>query len=180
MIGGTKGDVIDIGVLRTTLMEIGQWVDGDLYNGRIVSVSNSFIFQDAVFNYSADFPFLWDEIKIPLQYDSNYLLAKKIFLEIATEVTVEFVKESHSSWKHLVRKYMIEDAQTEPMVTVTANANWVEYTVRYLVNYKKRRITKDKLFEKILDAIKKSNCELKFASSTVQVINIPVSERKSS
>ncbi|MGD9842317.1 MAG: mechanosensitive ion channel family protein, partial [Steroidobacteraceae bacterium] len=43
-LGGIKGDVIDIGVLRTTIMEVGQWVDGDLYNGQIVRVANSFVF----------------------------------------------------------------------------------------------------------------------------------------
>ncbi|MEO5643888.1 MAG: mechanosensitive ion channel domain-containing protein, partial [Bacteroidia bacterium] len=67
-LGGIKGDVMDIGVLRTTIMETGQWVDGDLYNGRIVLIANSFIFKEPVFNYSGDFPFLWDEIKIPISY----------------------------------------------------------------------------------------------------------------
>jgi len=53
-LGGIRGDVIDIGVLRTTIMECGHWVDGDLYNGRIVRVANSFVFKEPVFNYSAD------------------------------------------------------------------------------------------------------------------------------
>lgn len=61
-LGGIKGDVIDIGFVRTTLMEIGGWVDGDLYNGRIVRVANSFVFKEPVFNYSGEFPFVWDEI----------------------------------------------------------------------------------------------------------------------
>ena len=77
-LGGIKGDVMDIGVLRTTIMETGQWVDGDLYNGRIVLITNSFVFKEPVFNYSGDFPFLWDEIKIPIQYGSNYDLATEI------------------------------------------------------------------------------------------------------
>ena len=80
-LGGIKGDVMDIGVLRTTIMETGQWVDGDLYNGRIVLIANSFVFKEPVFNYSGDFPFLWDEIKIPIQYGSNYEKAKEIFYE---------------------------------------------------------------------------------------------------
>jgi small-conductance mechanosensitive channel len=56
-LGGIKGDVMDIGVLRTTIMETGQWVDGDLYNGRIVLIAASF-FKEPVFNYSGDFPFM--------------------------------------------------------------------------------------------------------------------------
>ena len=58
-LGGIKGDVIDISILRTTLMEMGSWVDGDLYNGRIVRVANSFVFKEPVFNYSGEFPFFF-------------------------------------------------------------------------------------------------------------------------
>ncbi len=57
-LGGIKGDVIDIGVLRSTLMECGEWVKGDLYTGRVVRIANSFVFKEPVFNYSADFSFL--------------------------------------------------------------------------------------------------------------------------
>ena len=49
-LGGIAEDVMDIGVLRTTIMETGQWVDGDLYNGRIVFIANSFVYKEPVFN----------------------------------------------------------------------------------------------------------------------------------
>lgn len=71
-LGGIKGDVIDIGILRTTLMEVGDWVNGDLYNGRIVRIANSFVFKEPVFNYAGDFPFLWDEITLPVRYGSDW------------------------------------------------------------------------------------------------------------
>ena len=80
LLGGIKGDVVDIGVLRTTLMELGEWVDGDQYTGRIVRVANSYIFNSPVYNYNADFEFLWDEIMIPLRFESDMNLAKKILL----------------------------------------------------------------------------------------------------
>ncbi len=84
-LGGITGDVIDIGVLRTTVMETGQWVKADQYNGRIVRVANSFVFKEPVFNYSGDFPFLWDEINVPVKYGSDYKLARKIMQRIADE-----------------------------------------------------------------------------------------------
>jgi small-conductance mechanosensitive channel len=65
-LGGIKGDVMDIGVLRTTIMETGQWVDGDLYNGRIVLIANSYVLKSLYLIIR--FSFLWDEIKIPIQY----------------------------------------------------------------------------------------------------------------
>ncbi len=172
-LGGIKGDVIDIGVIRTTIMETGQWVDGDLYNGRIVRVANSFVFKEPVFNYSGDFPFLWDEIKIPIQYDSNYERAKELFNSIAVEVAGDLTETSRQKWKELVKIYMIEDAQTGPMVTIIANDNWVEYTIRYVVSYKKRRATKDMLFTKILTAVGQTAGEIKFASATFHLVAAP-------
>ena len=81
MLGGIKGDIIEIGILRTTLMEIGEWVVGDNYSGRIVRVANSFVFKEPVFNYSADFHFLWEELTLPVHYSSDIALAEKIMLE---------------------------------------------------------------------------------------------------
>lgn len=172
-LGGIKGDVIDIGVLRTTLMETGQWVDGDLYNGRIVLIANSFVFKEPVFNYSGDFPFLWDEIKIPIQYGSNYEKTKEILVKISNKVVEGLAEKSKERWKTLQLKYRLEDAQTEPMVFLIANDNWVEFTLRYVVSYKKRRITKTDLFSKILKEIEATNGEIKFASATFQLVGAP-------
>ncbi|WP_445725582.1 mechanosensitive ion channel family protein [Flavobacterium sp.] len=172
-LGGIKGDVMDIGVIRTTIMETGQWVDGDLYNGRIVLIANSFVFKEPVFNYSGDFPFLWDEIKIPIQYGSNYDLANEILEQVGKDVAGDLSQLSLEKWKSLQNKYRLEEAQTDPMVSLIANDNWVEYTLRYIVNYKKRRITKTTLFTQILKKVEATNGQVKFASATFQLVDAP-------
>jgi small-conductance mechanosensitive channel len=172
-LGGIKGDVMDIGVLRTTIMETGQWVDGDLYNGRIVLIANSFVFKEPVFNYSGDFPFLWDEIKIPVQYGSNYEKAIQLIERAGVIVVGDLADMSREKWLQMQRKYKLEDAQTEPMVSLIANDNWVEYTLRYVVDYKKRRATKTALFTTILKEIEATNGEIKFASATFHLVEAP-------
>ncbi|WP_445956394.1 mechanosensitive ion channel family protein [Yeosuana sp.] len=172
-LGGIKGDVMDIGVLRTTLMETGQWVDGDLYNGRIVLIANSYVFKEPVFNYSGDFPFLWDEIKIPIKYGSNYDKTKEILLKIGNEVAGDLTQKSSDLWQNLKNKYKLEEAQTEPMVSLIANDNWVEFTLRYIVNYKKRRATKTELFSKLLIAIEATKGDVNFASGTYEIVGVP-------
>lgn len=169
-LGGVKGDVMDIGVLRTTVMETGQWVDGDLYNGRIVLIANSYVFKEPVYNYSGEFPFLWDEIKIPIQYGSNYEKTREILLSIGTAVAGDLTERSFEKWKIMQSKYLLEDARTSPMVSLVANDNWVEYTLRYVVDYKSRRATKTELFSKILTAIEATHGEIKFASATFQLV----------
>lgn len=171
--GKVTGDVMDIGVLRTTIMETGQWVDGDLYNGRIVFVANNNVFKEPVFNYSGDFPFLWDEIKIPIQYGSDYDKATAIFLQAGKEVVEAIPTEINRKWIELQKKYRLENARTEPMVSLIATDNWVEFTLRYVVNFKKRRITKTELFTKILKMVDDTNGKIKFASATFQLVEPP-------
>ncbi len=172
-LGGIKGDVMDIGVLRTTSMETGQWVDGDLYNGRILLIANSFVFKEPVFNYSGDFPFLWDEIKIPIQYGSNYDKTKELLEKVGLEIAGDLTEQSKDKWTSMQNKYRLEDAQTEPMVSLIANDNWVEFTLRYVVSYKKRRATKTVLFTNILKQIEATNGEIKFASATFHLVEAP-------
>lgn len=172
-LGGIKGDVMDIGVLRTTIMETGQWVDGDLYNGRIVLIANSYVFKEPVFNYSGDFPFLWDEIKIPIQYGSNYEIAQEIILNAGNSIAEELTEASKQQWHSLQNKYRLEEAQTEPMVSLVANDNWAEYTLRYVVGYKKRRATKTILFTKIMKDIEATNGKVSMASATFQLVQAP-------
>src|ERR1700678_3358117 len=81
-IGDTRGDVIDIGLLRTTLMETGNWVSKDLYNGRIVRIPNSAVLKGSVFNYSQGFQFIWDEIKVLVTTTSDCQLAREMLLRV--------------------------------------------------------------------------------------------------
>jgi small-conductance mechanosensitive channel len=172
-LGGIKGDVIDIGVLRTTLMECGGWINSDQYNGRIVRVANSFIFKEPVYNYSSDFPFLWDEITIPIRYGSNYEKAREGFQQVLNDVTGEYARHLKSEWRKMTEKYMLEDAKLEPMVTFSIKENWAEYSLRYVVDYKQRRSTKDSISVLLLRLIEQSDGEIRLGASSFEVASIP-------
>ena len=173
-INGVKGDVIEVNVLRTTLMEIQEWVNGDQYNGRIVFIPNSSVFKDAIFNYTRDFPFLWDEIMIPIKYGSDYQLARQIIAHTGESTLGNYAESAQEKWKKMTKKYAIEPADVSPMVTMVANDNWVEFTLRYVVDYKKRRSTKDLLFTQLLTEIEKTNDKVGIASMTVHLVQTPV------
>jgi small-conductance mechanosensitive channel len=172
-LGGIKGDVIDIAMLRTTLMEIGDWIGGDQYNGRIVRIANSFVFKEPVFNYSTDFPFLWDEITVPVKHGSDFRLAKDIFQRILNEITGDYSNNAQNAWKEMVSKYLIEAESVEPAVIMIINDNWLEFTLRYVVDFKKRRFTKDKIFNRILEEFEKTDGRVAIASTTFQLTDAP-------
>lgn len=172
-INGIKGDVIDVDSIYTTMMEIGQWVNSDNYTGRIVKLSNAFVFKGAIYNYSQDFPFIWDGFDLPIRYGSDMELAKSIVIKIASETLSEYTTNSKAQWKAVVNKYYIEDAIVEPTLAITLTDNWIQFNLRYIVDYKKRRITRHLLHHKIHEEVEKTNGKVILASSTIELIKIP-------
>lgn len=172
-VGDLQGDVINIGFMRTSLMEIGSWVKADQYSGRIVHVTNAIVLKDNVVNYSGTFPFVWDEIIVPVRYGSDQHLARKIILETASVIVDEYAISAEEKWENVKKQYMIGIPKFNPIVTLVANDNWLEFTVRYLVPCESRRSTKDKLFSSIVDAFSKTDAKVEFASMTIEITNFP-------
>jgi small-conductance mechanosensitive channel len=170
LLGGIKGDVIDLGILRTTLMEIGDWVEGDQYNGRIVRVANSFIFTSPVYNYSANFQFVWDEIKVPIRFGSDNALVRKILDDVADEVIGEVSAQAKEAWYNMRKRFQLEDATLEHQTFMVFNDNWVEFSLRYVVDMKKRRLIRDRLFTRLLDEIEKYPDSIELASETFELV----------
>ncbi len=82
---------------------------------------------------------------------------------------------AHQTWQNIRRKYAIEDALVELIVTLVANDNWMEFTtLRYVVDFKKRRSTKDLLFTRILDGGAASYGRVSMASATFHLVEAPV------
>lgn len=177
-LGGIRGDVIDISVLRTTLMELGEWVKGDQYSGRVVRIANSFVFKEPVFNYSGDFEFVWDEVSVPIRYGSDHREARRIIEESVSEVVTPYLESAKRSWETMQRQYRIEDAKLEPMTLMTANDNWIEIAVRYTVPFDRRRITKDDIWMRILDRFEATKGRVEIGSATIDIVGMPETEGK--
>jgi small-conductance mechanosensitive channel len=172
-IGDTRGDVIDIGLLRTTMMETGNWVSKDLYNGRIVRIPNSIVLKAPVFNYSQGFRFVWDEIKVLFTAASDCQLAREMLLRAAKEAIGEYLVEAHASWKAISDYYRSANPPLEPTVALVVNAGSLEFSVSYVVDYAKRTAMQDKLFTKIVQEVADSNGQLAWASPAGAVTNQP-------
>ncbi|NRD24616.1 mechanosensitive ion channel [Winogradskyella litoriviva] len=172
-INGIKGDVIDVDSIYTTMMEIGEWVSSDNYSGRIVKLSNAFVFKGPIYNYSKDFPFIWDEFNLPIRYGSDVELAKSIIIKIASETLSEYTANSKAQWKSVVNKYYIEDAQIDPTLAISITDNWIQFNLRYIVDFKKRRYIKHHLNDKIRVEFENTKGKIILASTTIELVKIP-------
>jgi small-conductance mechanosensitive channel len=160
-----KGDVIDISVMRTTVMETGGWVSGDLYSGRVLRIPNSYVLKGPIFNYSQGFRFIWDEIKVPLMVNSDQHLAREILLRVAKDNVASYLAEAERSWKRVADNYRLENPRLEPTLSLVVSGGSLEFTLSYIVDYTNRTSMKDRLFTQIAEEVTRSNGRLSWATS---------------
>src|SRR5947209_540652 len=143
VMGGVRGDVVALNFMQTTIMEMGQtpgeqgdkpamWVHSRQYTGRIVTVSNAKIFDDPVYNYSRELPFIWDEMSIPVRYEDDHAKAEQILIEAASRHTADISKAGQAEVKALEQRYGLPMAEAKPRVYWRLTDNWVELNVRFL------------------------------------------------
>lgn len=172
-IGNVVGDVLAISMLRTTVMEIGEWVKADQYTGRVVSLANRVVFSDPVFNYTQHSRYLWDEIMIPVTYDTNWRRAVEIILARGQELTSRFHVEARAEFEEMKRKYpSLHDVPVEPSVYIAMTDNWIELTLRYVVEARNRRTVKAEMHSDLLQCFDEEP-GIKVASVTIDIVGFP-------
>jgi small-conductance mechanosensitive channel len=152
-IDGVKGDVIDIGVFRTVMLEIGNWVTSEQATGRVVFFPNSFVFRKHFFNYHIGTRYVWDELKVTLTYESNWRKAKEAFLKIASETVAPDIEEAEREMRMMARRFLLRIGKLTPIVYTQMAESGVLLMVRYVVPVRSRRSYYDEITEKILSYV---------------------------
>ncbi|MEA3306082.1 MAG: mechanosensitive ion channel [Candidatus Omnitrophota bacterium] len=168
-INGVKGDVIDINFLQSSFLEIGSWVGEDQSTGRVVHIPNSMVFRHAVYNYTRDFEFIWNEIKIVVTFESNWKRAKEIILNHAQEEADRIKQEVDRLIRKMATQYLIYYEKLTPIVYVKIVGHGVELSLRYLTEAKRRRSTQDEISKKILGDFEKEG-HVNFAYDTLRIV----------
>jgi small-conductance mechanosensitive channel len=171
-IGNVVGDVLDISVLRTTLMEIGEWVQADQYTGRIVTLANRVVFSDPLFNYTQHWHYLWDEIMIPITYNSNWRLAGELMLEHGGEYSSHLQAQAQTELHDLMKSYPVHETPVEPTLYLVMTDNWIELTLRYVVDARERRKVKGQLHHELLQHFE-AEPDIAVASATFEIVGFP-------
>ena len=168
-LGGIKGDVIDIEVFNTTVLEIGNWVEADQSTGRLVTVPNSSVFKQPYFNYSRGFEFIWNEIKVTITFESNCAKAEAIMLKHAEVNAKEMEELVKKKINKMTLRYMIHFDKLTPSVYTDIKDSGVELSLRYLTHAEKRRTSHDKISRLILGDFEKMP-DVSFAYTTYRIV----------
>ncbi len=168
-IGQVKGDVIDIRMLQTSLLEIGNWIGADQSTGRIVNVPNSAIFKKESFNYSHGFEFIWNEIEIMVTFESDWKQAEKIMINHGQQQADGMAELVKNKITKMTSRYMIYYDKLSPIVYVDIKESGVRLTLRYLTDARKRRTTHDALCRMILNDFA-TESKINFAYTTYRIV----------
>lgn len=181
-LGGVRGDVIALGFVRTTIMEMGQppavqpadpaqWVRSRQYTGRVVTVTNDKVFDEPVYNYTRDFPYLWEEMSLPVKYTDDRECAERILLQAARRHTVATEELPAAALEQMRQRYFVRGADLEPRVYWRLTDNWLELTVRFLTGVYGVRDVKDAMSREVLAELDAAGIGL--ASATFEVVGLP-------
>jgi len=181
--GGVRGDVIALGFIQTTIMEMGQppsiesnaepamWVRSRQYTGRVVTVTNDKIFDEPVYNYTRDFRYIWEEMRLPITYTADRDRAERILLEDAERHSVAADEMGIEALEEMRRRYVMKSADIRPRVYYRLTDNWLELTVRFVVRDHGIRDVKDGMSRDIIKALDEAGIGI--ASATFEVVGLP-------
>lgn len=162
------GDVVDVGFFYTRMMELGNWIGGDQATGRMVQFSNSIIFGNPVYNYTQNFSYIWDEIQLPITYSSNVQEATRILVEVGKQYTREFLEGAQAQMQRMKHYFLVPDFELEPTVYLKVTSNWVELTLRYVVEPKKRRAASNFIGAEVFKRVQQRK-DINIASETMDL-----------
>ena len=174
-IGAHAGDVIDRRIFQFSIMEIGNWVGADQSTGRVIHIPNQRVFLEPLANYSAGFPYLWNELKVLVTLESDWKKAKTLFAQITKEITKDVVEEAQGPRKEEDQRFLIHYRTLTPTVYTSVEESGVLLTVRYLCRPRERRGTSEALWEEILQAVSRTE-GIELAYPTQRLVINPNSE----
>ena len=134
-------------------------------------MSNGKIFDDPVFNYTRDFPYLWEEITLPIAYKADRAAAESVLLAAAGAHAVVDDPRAEAALHWLQAHYALSDASLEPAVYWRITDNWLELSLRFLVEHRGVRQFKDRMTRDILTGLDRAGISV--ASTTYEVVGLP-------
>lgn len=176
-VGGVRGDVLDITPLRTTLLEIGgaprggegsgSWVTARQPTGRVVAISNKKTFTDAVFNYSAQLEWIWEELTLVVSQDADWQRAEAILLEEVRGESPAVREQGERTLARLHERHRFSAGDVEPRVFVRVVEGDIELTARFVVAVRRARAAKDAITRRVLDRLADAGIALAYPTTAL-------------
>ncbi len=167
-----RGDVIDIQLLRTTLLEVNNWLGVDEPTGRVITIPNSFVFKSKVFNSSYLHPYVWGKLDITVTYETPAGDAQALLLRLLEEETREEFAAARAAAAAMEREYGVPDAVYQPKLYSIIADSGVLFRLVYVAHYRNVSSTRSRINARIIREFEKDP-RLQFAYPTERHIPTP-------
>jgi len=159
-INGVSGEVVELGMFHTVLLETGNWTDSGHPTGRRVTFTNSFAIEGHYFNFSTSGQWLWDELQVVLPTGQDpYPIIDAIQKKVA-EATSETAKQAEQEWQRAARSRDMSALSAAPAINVKPVIGGVEIAVRYVTRANERYRLRAKLYQAAVDLLGGKNVHL--------------------
>jgi small-conductance mechanosensitive channel len=152
-INGVSGEVIELGMFHTVLLETGNWSDAGHPTGRRVTFTNSFAIEKHYFNFSTSGQWLWDELQVVVPAGKDPYPVVDAITKQVVEATAESVRLAEQEWQRAVPSQRAKTFSGAPGVSVKPVVGGVEIAVRYLTRANERFVLRAKLFHAAVDLL---------------------------
>jgi len=152
-IDGVVGEVVEISLLRTVLLETGNWTDTGHPTGRKVAFVNSFAIEGHFFNFSTTGQWLWDEVEIMVPASQNpYPVIDAIHKMVAKETEAN-VKAAEQEWQKAATRYRAQPVSAAPEISLRPTTSGIEVHVRYITRAGERHAMRTRLYQALVDLL---------------------------
>jgi small-conductance mechanosensitive channel len=146
-INGVSGEVVELNMFHTVLLETGNWTDAGHPTGRRVTFTNSFAISGHYFNFSTSGQWLWDELSVMVPYDRDpHMIADAIQKEV-TAATAKDARQAEEEWRRASRGQRGLGFTAQPGIAVRPAAGGVEIAVRYVTRANERLALRGRLYQ---------------------------------
>jgi small-conductance mechanosensitive channel len=152
-INGVSGEVTELGMFHTVLLETGNWSDSGHPTGRRVTFTNSFAIEGHYFNFSTSGQWLWDELQVvvPIGRDP-YPIVEAISKQVE-QATADSSHQAEQEWQRAVPAQRGKSFSGTPGVNVKPVVGGVEISVRYITRANERHLVRAKLYQRAVDLL---------------------------
>jgi len=165
-INGVMGEVVEISLLRTVLLETGNWTDTGHPTGRKVAFVNSYAIEGHFFNFSTTGQWLWDEVEIMVPASQNpYPIIDAIQKMVAKE-TEASVKAAEQEWQKAAPRYRAQPVSAAPEISLRPTTSGIEVHVRYITRAGERHTMRTRLYQALVDLLHSRPGDLAAAAAT--------------
>jgi len=158
-INGVAGEVVEINLLRTVLLETGNWNDAGHPTGRKVAFVNSFAIEGHFFNFSTSGQWLWDELEVVIPSSENPYPLIEAIQKVVTELTANNSRMAEEEWRRATNRQTMQSFSAAPAVNVRPTGSGVQVLVRYITRAQERYEMRSRLYQQVVELLHRKPAE---------------------